>query len=141
VGDVVKLTPESLIPNPPDDKAAAGTDLLYGPGAYDAGIRATRIFGLTGEGMLNFGLVGGVLAFLPFALFVRWADRIWRTAATTDSLRLKLLAPGLTASTVLALGSDLDNVLWLLIAQVLPLALAVIMTRSSRPQPGPVHQR
>lgn len=134
VGDVVGLMPNSLVPHPPGDKSAAGTDLLYAPGAYDVGIRSSRIFGLVGEGMLNLGLAGGVLAFLPFALFVRWADRVWRTAATTDSLTVKLMAPGLTAVSVLALGSDFDNVLWLLIAQVLPLVVVVLVARRSRPR-------
>ena len=132
VGDLVKLTPDSIVPNPPVDKSSAGTDLLYAPGAYDAGVRSSRIFGLVGEGMLNLGLVGGALAFLPFALFVRWADRVWRAAATTGSLLPKLIAPSLVAICLLALGSDFDNVLWLLLGQVLPLAVVVFLARTPK---------
>jgi hypothetical protein len=131
VGDLVKLTPDSLVPDPPADKSSAGTDLLYGAGAYDGGRRSSRIFGLVGEGMLNFGLVGGALIFLPFAVFVRKVDRVWRTAVATESLSLKLIAPSLTAVAVVALGSDFDNVLWLLCAQVLPLAAVVYLAGRS----------
>ena len=134
VGDLAKLTPDWLVPNPPVDKSSAGTDLLYAPGAYDVGVRSTRIFGLVGEGMLNFGLVGGALAFLPFAVFVRWADRVWRMAVTTGSLLLKLIAPSLLAICLLALGSDLDNVVWFLYGQALPLVVVAFLARRSRPK-------
>ena len=137
VGDVVKLVPDSIIPNPSIDKSFAGTDLLYAPGAYEAGRRSSRIFGLSGEGMLNFGLIGGALAFLPFAAFVRWADRVWQTAIRTDSLPHRLVGPGLTAIAVMALGSDLDNVLRLSLAQVLPLVIVVYLARRSDRQDVP----
>lgn len=140
VGDVMKLAPDSMVPDPPTDKSSAGTDLLYTAGAYDVGIRSSRIFGLTGEGMLNFGLVGGSLAFLPFAVFVRWAERIWRTAAMSGSLPHKLIGPGLTVMCLLALGSDLDNVLRLCLAQVLPLAVVVFLARSVDRQPHQVRR-
>jgi hypothetical protein len=129
VGDLTKLLPEVLLTSSPDDKVAVGTDLLYGDRAYDSGLRSSRIYGLVGEGMLNFGLAGGVLAFLPFAFLVRWADERWRTALVSDELFLPLLAPTLTAVCVVALGSDFDNVLWLLAKQVLPLALVVLVAR------------
>jgi hypothetical protein len=141
VGDLVKLTPDALVPNPPVDKNYAGTDLLYGTGAYDAGLRSSRIFGLVGEGMLNFGLAGGALAFLPFAIFVRWADRVWRTALTSDGLAVKLVAPSLVALCLLALGSDFDNVVWSLYAQVLPLAAVVWVAGGGRPKLRPMPMR
>lgn len=129
VGDIAVLMPDSVVPDPPVDKSQAGTDLLYAQGAYDAGLRSSRIFGLVGEGMLNWGVVGGALAFLPFAVFVRWADRVWRTATGTGNTVASLMAPSLTALCLLALGSDLDNVLWLFYGQALPLLSVVMLSR------------
>lgn len=131
VGDLAKLVPEALVPHPVADKVVVGTDVLYGPNSYDAGLRSSRIYGLVGEGMLNFGLAGGALAFVPFAFGVRYADRIWLGAAAGDRLLPKMMAPALTALAVVVLGSDFDNVLWLLVKQVLPLAAVVVLARRS----------
>jgi hypothetical protein len=131
VGDLAKLVPEALVPRPPADKVVVGTDLLYGQSSYDAGLRSSRIYGLVGEGMLNFGLAGGALAFVPFAFGVRYADRIWLGAAEGHRLLPKMLAPALTAVAVVVLGSDFDNVLWLLVKQVLPLGAVVVLARRS----------
>lgn len=129
VGDLAKLMPEALVPDPPADKVVLGTDLLYGSGSYEAGLRSSRVYGLVGEAMLNFGLAGGALAFVPFAFAVRWADRVWLGAEAGDRLLPKMLAPALAAVAVVTLGSDVDNVLWLLVKQVLPLAAVVLLAR------------
>jgi hypothetical protein len=130
VGDFVKLVPTTLVPTPPLDKTGAGTDLLYGAGSSQTGLQSSRIFGLVGEGMLNFGLVGGALAFLPFAALVRVADRMWATALMRPNLVVATLASTTTSICLLALGSDFDNVLWLVANKVVPLTIVVLASRA-----------
>jgi hypothetical protein len=129
VGDLTKLVPELLVPATFEDKVSAGTDVLYGQGSFDTGLRSSRIYGLVGEGLLNFGLIGGAIAFLPLALLVRCAERLWSEAMLADRLELQLLVPMLAPVVVVTLGSDLDNVLWFIAKYVAPLALVIIFAR------------
>ncbi|QDV65129.1 hypothetical protein Mal65_42990 [Crateriforma conspicua] len=65
---VTLLAPRSLRP-PLRTSTIAGTDLLYGMGSYTGygkgAVRSTRIFGVAGEAMLNFGPW-----FIPVAFFL-----------------------------------------------------------------------
>jgi hypothetical protein len=106
--------------------------MVYGNGAYDAGIRSSRINGLTGEAILNFGYLGGVASFLVLGLVVRWARRCYRRAQVHHELVPKLLAPALCVGVILFHGSDLDNVAWYLAKQVLPLALVLWLALRGR---------
>ncbi|GAA3607335.1 hypothetical protein GCM10022236_06430 [Microlunatus ginsengisoli] len=130
IGDVIRLAPDAIAPTPDDDKVAAGTELLNGAGSYAVGERSSRIYGLAGEGMINFGLVGGIVAFLPFAVLVRWADRYWSDSLAPDDPSAKLLAAWLPATVIVALASDLDNVLWMLIKQAMVMILVVFFART-----------
>lgn len=68
---VVPLIPRKLWPGKPDDsgKVIAGTEMIYGPDAYRSkrttlsSLRATNIYGLAGEAMLNFGVAGIIPVF------------------------------------------------------------------------------
>jgi len=68
---VVPLIPRKIWPSKPTDagKVIAGTEMLYGAGTYQGqalymtGKRSTRVYGLAGEAMLNFGICGIVLVF------------------------------------------------------------------------------
>lgn len=135
LGGLTFLFPEQLLGDPPRDKVIVGTDTLYGSGAYASGTLSTRIYGLVGEGMLNFGLVGGILAFAALGLFVRVASRLYVGALRTKSLAVCLIAPAFGIACVLALASDLDNLVWFMVKQVLPLA-AVVWIARARPMHG-----
>ncbi len=140
VGDLLFLVARDVRPDLPD-KVAVGTDLLYGPGAYDSGTRSSQIYGLAGEATLNFGPVGAVLSFLPLAFVVRAARSRYRSAllpgAPVDG---RLLAAALPIVVVLVLTADLDNVLWFVVNDVAVLACLVLLSRRKQP-PLTAHPR
>jgi hypothetical protein len=129
LGDIASLLPGDLVLGLPD-KVAAGTDMLYGAGSFDVGHRSSRIYGLTGEAMLNFGVVGAVGVFLPFAWLVRWSRACHRRARGPDgSVDLRVLAAVLPIALVITLTSDLDNVIWFLANHVAVIGLVVLLSR------------
>lgn len=78
ITSVTPYIPRRLWPGKPTDsgKVIAGTEILYGPDSYAArsvfgsATRATRIYGLAGEAMLNFGVFGILPAFAVWGYFV-----------------------------------------------------------------------
>lgn len=133
VGDVANVVPRVLLPERPPSKVEVGTDLLYGPTYLEVGARSSRVYGLTGEAIINFGPIGGVLSFLLLGLVVRWCRRYYLDAKRGTGLGPKLLAPLLW--TLVGLPSaDLDNILWFQLKYVAPLAIVVWL--AGRGEPG-----
>jgi hypothetical protein len=129
LGDIASLIPGELVLNIPD-KVAAGTDMLYGAGSFDAGRRSSRIYGLTGEAMLNFGVVGAVGVFLPFAWLVRWSRACHRRARDQDgSVGLRVLGAALPIALLVTLTSDLDNVIWFVTNHVAVVGVVLLLSR------------
>lgn len=129
LGAVTLLAPGWLLPERPDSKLVVGTEVLLGQGSYDrdTGQWATRIYGIGGEAMLNFGVLGAPLSFIPLGLLVRWSRRFYRRARDQTDLVPKLLAPALGVATVLVLSSDLDNIVVFLLGRFVPLAAVVLL--------------
>jgi hypothetical protein len=129
LGDIASFLPGVDEP-PVATKVHAGTDMLYGPGSYGAGVRSSRIYGLAGEAMLNFGAVGAVVVFLPFAWLVRRARACHGRARGPDgSLGLRVLAPILPISLVVILTADFDNVVWFVADHAAVITAAVLLSR------------
>lgn len=134
IGDLLKFIPDSLHWRDFDDKTAAGTDVLHGPGAYVAGSRSSRIFGLAGESFLNFGPLGILPAFLIFGMLVRAATTYYDRAVGSKVASRKILAATLPMLVILGLMSDLDNLILACLKYAVP-AIAVFWAaewRSSR---------
>lgn len=131
------LVPRSLLPDRPVGKLRVGTDVLYGTGVYDAseGRWATRVYGLAGEGMLNFGPAGGVLAFLALGVMVRRARAWYARARTSGNLVVLLLTPPVCLVTVLILSSDSDNLVVFLLQRLAPLGVVVLLAWLLRRRP------
>ncbi len=107
LGAACLLIPASLWPGRPPGKVKWTTEAEFGPGSFSNGrIYSTRIYGLAGEAMLNFGFVGVPFAFAALgwgvACLRRFADRL----GPDDPLRM--LAPFLINGCVLALLNDSD---------------------------------
>ena len=113
-GALALVIPRQIWPNRPATKVKAGTDLILGPGAYEAGLHATRIYGLAGEAMLNFGPWAAPFAFVALgAVVARVRNWIHAWRATQDC-RL-LLAPLLINLCFNVLAMDSDNLVFFLI--------------------------
>lgn len=138
VGDASILVPRSILLERPPDKVAVGTDILYGPGTYETGFRSSHIYGLLGEAAINFGPWPAMLAFAVLGIYIRFARRFYRQAQRFGSLPAGILGPALSVSSVLVLGSDLDNVVWFTAKHTLPLAIVLyplmpVLRRAEQP--------
>ena len=89
-------------------KIQAGTEIWYGTGAYVAGeFRSSRIYGLAGEAMLNFGVLGVPFLFAVAGILVSWFRR-FVMALSSDDLRLFFCAIVLRFVATIWMN-DLDN--------------------------------
>lgn len=110
---VSTLIPRSIVDRPPR-KTKEGTEAQYGREAYIPGAwQSSKLYGLTGETMLNFGPVAVPFAFLIFGFVVGGIRRLMMTLEPTDS-RLMLL-PFLVNLCFVILSGDLDNIIFFLI--------------------------
>lgn len=119
------LIPNSLWPGRPPAKVKEGTNLLYGSGAYESGLRASRVYGLAGEAMLNFGLLLVPFAFSILGILVG-AIRTIPYKVTADNPWL-LIYPVLVNLCFVVLVSDSDNVVFFLIKNISVPFLVVFM--------------
>jgi hypothetical protein len=67
------LLPRSLWPDRPPNMAKEGTEAQFGMGTYDPTVvESSRVYGLAGEAMLNFGPIAVPFAFLLWGLAVNY---------------------------------------------------------------------
>ena len=124
VGTVAQLIPRSLWPGRPPNKRKEGTEMQYGVGSYDPnGWASSRVFGIAGEAMLNFGPLAVPLAYLIFGVGVGGVRGFLNGLREGDT-RL-LLIPFLITLCFWLLVGDSDTFLFVLIKDGLPPALLV----------------
>ncbi len=134
VGALCILIPKRIWNNRPPHKVKEGTDALYGNGTY-AGSKgkkvASRVYGLAGEAMLNFGPPAVPFAFFGFGILVATLRNFLNSLDPSDMRWL--LAPLLVILCLVVLMSDSDNVLFFFVKNgFLPtLALVLGSTRKS----------
>lgn len=104
------LVPRSLWPNRPKGKGVEGTALEYGPGTMPEGMYSSRVYGLQGEALLNFGPMGVPLAFLGWGLLIRAIRRRIRSGQRQGTLIF--LAPFLVTLCLVTLLGNADNALF-----------------------------
>ncbi|MFB2933854.1 hypothetical protein ACE1B6_01110 [Aerosakkonemataceae cyanobacterium BLCC-F154] len=100
----------------PANKSKEGTNAQYGMGSYAEGLWvSSRVYGLAGETMLNFGPFLIPFSFIVIGLFVRQVKR-WLLNWNESDSRV-LLLPLLVNLCFIILVSDLDNNLFILLKQ------------------------
>jgi len=122
--------PKAIWPDRPDGKVRKGTEALYGRDIYSARLfRASQVYGLAGEWMLNFGPFLTPVVFLILALAV---SRL-RNLMLADAGDLRwLIFPMLVNGVVVLLVGDLDNLLTFGVFVVLgPFMLLQVSSRRS----------
>ncbi|HLK69626.1 MAG TPA: hypothetical protein VKU19_39625 [Bryobacteraceae bacterium] len=109
LGAICLLIPKTLWPSRPPSKLKWTTEAEYGVGSYDnsAVFQSSRVYGLVGETMLNFGPIFVPLAFVVLAVAISGLRRIMNTLNPGDS-RL-LIVPFLVNFCILLLINDSDN--------------------------------
>ncbi len=141
VGAVLGILPGPIWRNRPPAKVKEGTEALFGRGSFRADVlhsvynkdryegRTSRVFGIVGEAMLNFGPLSVPVAMAVFGLVVGWVHR-WLVTWDARDVR-RLLLPFLVNFCVMLLILDADNVIAMLEEDfVFPLViLALASTR------------
>ncbi len=135
LGAATLLIPRSIWPDRPPGKVKEGTEAQYGPGAYlPERFQSSRVYGLAGEAMLNFGPFSVPLAFGVLGLLVGRARHMLATVHTDDA-RL-LLYPLLVNLCFVLLVSDSDNVVFFLVKNGAIPVLLVYLSSSFRTVPA-----
>lgn len=129
LGSIALLIPHSLWPNRPPNKDKEGTDIIFGAGAYAEGKwKSSKVFGIAGETMLNFGPWPVPLAYLLLGIVVGRLQRSFALLRRNDARRL--MYPFFIISVFTIIQSDSDNLLFNSIKDgLMPLAVVWIGSR------------
>ena len=105
------MIPSAILPNKPPDKSMEGTEVMSGKGSYNPQEPgrwvSSKVYGLAGEVMLNFGPLPVPFAFIVLGIIV---GRVKRCLVTWDSSDIRLLLlPMMVNFCFIVLVSDLDN--------------------------------
>lgn len=125
LGDFFKFVPDQLHSFEWRDKTAVATEMFYGLPSEDlGGFKSSRILGLTGEAMVNFGLLGPIVIFVLFGLFVGKAEQYFNESKQNpEATGSALIAAVLPAISILMLISDFDNLVLFFLKYAFPLIL------------------
>ncbi len=134
VGMAAILIPRSIWPDRPPNKVKEGTEIRMGMGSYVEGyMQSSRVHGLAGEAMLNFGPVSVPFIFILLGWIVGRTERLLRELPPNDVRWL--LVPFLINLCFMTLVSDSDNILFFFFKNGL-VPLVVIFVGSTRIKPG-----
>jgi hypothetical protein len=114
LGDILLLVPQALWPERVPAKSKWTTELEYGLNSFGSQ-RSSRIYGLLGEAMLNFGVFGAPGVFFLLGVAVAKVAKWIQSLHARDSRRL--VAPYSILLCVLAVAFDVDNLLWIAVKQ------------------------
>jgi hypothetical protein len=113
VGALAILVPRWLLPDRPQTKVKEGTDLQHGVGTYSQGRVSSRVYGLAGEAMLNFGALAVPVAFLLWGFVV---GEVKRRLLLLHPLDVRwLLVPLVINLCFVTLVGDSDNIVFFLL--------------------------
>lgn len=74
LGAMALWIPRWILPDRPYTKLKEGTEIQIGSG-YDPNYNSSHVYGMAGEGMLNFGPFAAPLSYGIFGLFIGWLRR------------------------------------------------------------------
>jgi hypothetical protein len=123
IGSPSFLVPRTLWPNRPNYKIDAGTEATLGKSStYDS----PRVYGLTGEALLNFGPWGVLPVYALFGACLGWYRRKLTSWDASDARTF--LAPLATILFATAFVADSDNVLFLFVVDGSLITAAFLMS-------------
>jgi hypothetical protein len=132
LGSLSLLIPRFLLPGRPETKLKEGTEIETGAGSYIPSAWSTsRVFGLAGEAMLNFGPFAAPLAYIVFGLVVG-LFRVGVRRFPPGDARFLLVPFGVYLSVTLLAG-DSDNVVFGMIKDgFMPFLFVVLCSERQR---------
>ncbi len=132
LGAAALVVPRALWPSRPPTKVREGTEAQYGLGSYVPGkLHSSRVYGLAGEAMLNFGPLAVPIAFAILGFFVQRVRHMLTTLRPEDARFL--LYPVLINLSFVILVSDSDNVVFFFLKNgALPFLVIALSARRKR---------
>ena len=129
LGTAALLIPRQIWPDRPPTKVKEGTEAQYGMGSYVPDLfQSSKVYGIAGETMLNFGPWAVPLAFLLWGFVVKYV-RSYVYSLNIDDAR-RLIAMWLVIFCWSVLISDTDNLLFFVIKRVtIPLLILWMGTK------------
>lgn len=132
LGALASAIPHAIWPSRPPSKVKEATEAIYGRGSYSPGvIGATYVYGIAGEGLLNFGLVAVPLSFVVLGWVVGRVRRTMRQLHPKDARWLMVPLLALLCPIILTLDSD-NVVIFLLQTGAVPFLVLLAGTRRVR---------
>jgi hypothetical protein len=111
IGALALMIPHSLLPERPETKLKEGTEIQSTTGAYVPRVWwSSRVYGIAGEAMLNFGAMGVPIAYGAFGLIIALIQRYGYHLHRSDA-RCYLL-PFTIYLAVNCLSGDSDNLIF-----------------------------
>jgi hypothetical protein len=111
LGALALLVPSAILPNKPETKLKEGTEIETGTGGYVPGVLwSSRVYGLAGEAMLNFGPISVPFAYALFGLFVGWFRS--RASSLLPGDTRFLLVPFGVYMCISIISGDSDNLIF-----------------------------
>lgn len=104
LGAIFAIVPRGIMPSRPETAAMEKTEALYGEGSYKSSRVTTMIAGLTGEAILNFGVILAPLAYLAIGLIAGFVRYLQRNLDKSDSRMF--IVPSLTLLPTLLIFND-----------------------------------
>jgi hypothetical protein len=132
LGAAALLIPKALWPDRPPTSVEVGTDVQHYMGAYQPGkVESSKVYGLAGETMLNFGPWAVPIAFITLGWLVGWVRRSKNRLQRFDC-RL-LLIPFLVNLCFAYLAGDSDTTVFFLFKQgLIPVSLIMMCSKRQR---------
>ncbi len=129
LGALTMLIPKTLWPERPPTIVRWATDAEFGNGVFASGLmKSTRVYGIGGEALINFGPLGVPLSLCLLGFGVAALRRLRNSLATSDA-RL-LLLPFLVNLIFLTLLNDSDNIVFYLVKYgLVPVLLLVLSSQ------------
>jgi hypothetical protein len=110
LGALALFIPRSIWPDRPATKVQEGTEMIYGSGSYTkGGVGASNVYGLLGEGLLNFHPLLVPLLFCVPGIAIGLLSRLYRTLSARDTRTVLLPAATFLVASILI--GDSDNLL------------------------------
>jgi len=124
--------PKAFLPNKPVSKSKEGTEAQYGMGSYAPNISvSSKVYGLAGEAMLNFGPWAIPVSFIFLGVVVGQIKAYLFAWHPSDSRFL--LFPMLITLCFIVLVGDADNVLFFLVKDAALPYLVIVVGSSKEP--------
>ena len=132
VGAAALLIPRAIWPDRPATSVEFGTNLQHYMGSYEPGkMESSKVYGLAGEAMLNFGPWSVPAAFITLGLLVGWVKRLKARLLFFDC-RL-LLTPFLVNLCFAYLAGDSDTTVFFIFKNgLLPIGVLTLCANRER---------